>query len=102
MDDFTTCGIKFEEALTNLGNVIEICEEYNLYLNNEKCFIMMQEGVVLEHYISQVGIQVDPAKIEVILNLSIPTKKKYVKIFLVHTRYYRRFIKDFSRMAGPL
>lgn len=42
---------------------------------------MMQEGVVLSHFISQVSIRVDPAKIEVILNLSTLGKQKDVRSF---------------------
>ena len=44
----------------------------------------------------------DPAKIEVIQTLPIPTKQKYVRSFLGHARYYRHFIKDLSKIASPL
>ena len=64
--------------------------------------MLMQEGVVLGHYISAIGIQVDPAKIEVIQTLPIPTKLKDIRSFLGHAGYYRHFIKDFSKIANPL
>ena len=64
--------------------------------------MMMQEGVVLGHFIYPKGIEVDLAKIELISMLSIPTKLKDVKIFLGHVGYYRHFIKDFSQIATPL
>ena len=54
------------------------------------------------HFILATGIQVDPAKIEVIQTLPIPTKSKDVRYFLGHVVYYRRFIKYFSRIASPL
>lgn len=63
--------------------------------------MMMQKGVVLGH-ISHKGIQVDPAKIEVITNLPILAKKKDVRCFLGHPGYYRHFIKYFKKMATPL
>ena len=58
--------------------------------------------MVLGHFISTAGIQVDPAKIEVIQTLPIPTKSKYVRSFLSHARYYKCFVRDFSKIASPL
>ena len=66
MDDFTTFGVTFEEAMMNLEKIFLRCQEHNLALNNEKCFMLMQECMVLGHFISTTEIQVDPAKIEVI------------------------------------
>ena len=63
---------------------------------------MMKEGVVLGHFISPKGIEVDPAKVKVISTLSIPTKLKEVRSFLGHARYYSHFIKDFSQVVAPL
>ena len=54
------------------------------------------------HFISAIGIQVDSAKIEVIITLPIPTKPKNVRYFLCHASYYRHFIKYFSKIARPL
>lgn len=102
MDDFTTYGKTFEEALSKLEKTLQRCDDHNLSLNSEKCFMMMQEGVVLGHYLSQKGIQVDTTKIEVISNLPVPTKHKDVRSLLGHASYYRRFIKYFSKIAAPL
>ena len=102
MDDFTKFGVTFEEAMINLQKVLVRCQEHNLTLNSEKCFMLMQEGVVLSHFISAAGIQVDPTKIEVIQTLPIPTKLKDIRSFLGYVGYYRCFIKDFSKIASPL
>ena len=64
--------------------------------------MLMQKGVVLDHFISVARIQMDPAKIEVIQTLSIPTKSKDVRSFLGHAGYYRHFIIDFSKIASLL
>lgn len=102
MDDFTSYGDSFEEALTNLEKVLKRCKEKHLSLNTEKCHMMMTKGVVLGHYISSIGIRVDPAKIEVILQILVPKTQKEVRRFLGHAGYYRRFIEIFSKIATPL
>jgi hypothetical protein len=60
MDDFTTYGDEFDEALANLENTLIRCKESNVSLSNEKCFMMETDGIVLGHHISEKGIQVDP------------------------------------------
>ena len=63
---------------------------------------MVTKGVVLGHLISDRGIEVDKAKVEVIEKLPPPTSVKGIRSFLGHAGFYRRFIKDFSKIAKPL
>ena len=62
----------------------------------------MNQGIVLGHIISSRGIEVDKAKIELISKLPSPTNVKTVRQFLGHVGFYRRFIKDFSKISKPL
>ena len=63
---------------------------------------MVNQGIVLGHIISSRGIEVDNAKIEHISQLPSPTNVRIVRKFLGHTGFYRRFIKDLSKIAKPL
>ena len=102
MDDFFVVGTSFDDCLENLRVVLMRCEETNLVLNWEKCHFMVREGIVLGHKISARGIEVDIAKVEIIEKFPPPTSVKGIKSFLGHAGFYRRFIKDFSKIAKPL
>ncbi|XP_056697526.1 uncharacterized protein [Spinacia oleracea] len=78
MDDFSVYGSDFDVCLHNLSKVLKRCSEVNLVLNWEKCYFMVNEGVVLGHLISDRGIQVDREKIEVIEKLPPPVNVKGV------------------------
>ncbi|XP_070022049.1 uncharacterized mitochondrial protein AtMg00860-like [Nicotiana sylvestris] len=99
---FSAVGDSFDDCLANLDKVLARCEETNLVLNWEKCHFMVEEGIVLGHKISKNSIEVDKAMIDVISKLPPPTSVKGVRSFLGHAGFYRRFIKDFSKVVNPL
>ncbi|KAJ9541005.1 hypothetical protein OSB04_027511 [Centaurea solstitialis] len=102
MDDFSVYGSSYEECLKNLEQSLKRCKETDLVLNWEKCHFMVKEGIVLGHLISNKGIEVDKAKLEVIEKLPEPVNVKGIRSFLGHAGFYRRFIKDFSKISKPL
>ena len=72
MDDFLVYGKTFDHCLENLDKVLQRCQEEDLVLNWEKCHFMVREGIILGHLVSERGIEVDKAKIEVIEQLLPP------------------------------
>jgi hypothetical protein len=102
MDDFSVYGKMFVDCLANLDKVLTRCAEVDLVLNWEKCHFMVKKGIVLGHVISERGIKVDKAKVETIEQLPPPMDVKSLRSFLGHAGFYRRFIKDFSKITKPL
>ncbi|CAM8933989.1 unnamed protein product [Rhodiola kirilowii] len=102
MDDFTVYGDTFDACLDNLSTVLARRVSMNLVLNYEKCHFMVTHGVVLGHIVSHEGIEVDKAKTDLIVTLPYRSTVRYIKSFLGHAGFYRRFIKDFSKKAPPL
>ena len=102
MDDFSIFGDSYDQCLDNLERMLSRCEETNLALNWEKCHFMVTEGIVLGHKISSEGMEVDRAKIETISRLPPPSSVRAIRSFLGHAGFYRRFIKDFSKISRPL
>ena len=90
------------DCLSNLDRVLQRCEQTNLVLNWEKCHFMVNEGIVLGHQISERGIEVDKAKVDAIEKMPCPKDIKGIRSFLGHACFYRRFIKDFSKISRPL
>ncbi|XP_051113167.1 uncharacterized protein LOC127239181 [Andrographis paniculata] len=102
MDDFSVYGSSFDDCLSNLTLILKRCIETNLVLNWEKCQLMVQQGIVLSHKVSHEDIEVDKSKVELITALPYPASVRELCGFLGHAGFYRRFIKDFSKIGAPL
>ncbi|GJS63659.1 reverse transcriptase domain-containing protein [Tanacetum coccineum] len=102
MDDFSVFEDSFSSRLSYLDKMLKKCKDTNLVLIWEKYHYMVKEGIVLGHKISKSGIEVDRAKVDVIVKLPPPTSVKGIRSFLGHARFSRRFIQDFSKITQPM
>ena len=88
MDDSSVYGKSFDVCLSNHDRVLQRCEQTNLVLNWEKCYFMVNEGIVLGHKISERGIEVDKAKVDAIEKMLCPKDIKGIRSFLGHAGFY--------------
>ena len=102
IDDLIIFSRTFEEHLDNLEKVFNKLREYQLKLAPEKCHFFRTKVEFLGHVVSAEGIETDPAKIDTIKNWPTPSSSEELRSFLAFAGYYRRFVKDFSRITRPL
>ena len=91
-----------EEHKTHLRVVLKILRKHQLKAKFSNCHFWKDEVRFLGHVLSRKGIAVDPAKVAAIQDWDRPKNATDVRSFLGLTGYYRRFIKDFSKVAAPL
>jgi len=82
--------------------VLRRLEENNLFVKPEKCKWKVREVEFLGVVISPKGVEMQKKKVEGVLNWPAPRNVKEVQKFLGLANYYRRFIKNFARIAAPL
>ncbi|GKB61647.1 putative reverse transcriptase domain-containing protein [Tanacetum coccineum] len=102
IDDIIIYSRNKEEHGDHLRIILELLKKEKLYAKFSKCDFWIIIVQFLGHVIDSQGIHVDPAKIEAIKNWASPTTPTEVRQFLGLASYYRRFIKDFSKIAKPL
>ena len=102
IDDILIYSKSREEHEDHLRQVLQILREKELYANPSKCEFWHEEVKFLGHVISKEGIAVDPAKVETVLAWEQPKTATEIRSFVGLAGYYRRFIKGFSRIVGPL
>ncbi|XP_071709423.1 uncharacterized mitochondrial protein AtMg00860-like [Rutidosis leptorrhynchoides] len=100
-DILVYCKTESEHA-EHLRQVLELLKLEQLYANFSKCDFWLREVQFLGHIICAEGIKVDSSKIEDVMNWNSPKNLREIKSFLGLAGYYRRFIKDFSKIASSL
>ena len=102
LDDVLVYSRTFDEHLQHLRLVFNRFREAGLKLKPKKCFFGQKNVKFLGHVISSEGVQPDPARIKAIKEYPVPRKVKDVRALLGLANYYRKFVKDFAKIAGPL
>jgi hypothetical protein len=102
VDDLNVHSETWGDHIRHLDAVLCKLREVNLKLNPSKCCFAAKSITFLGHVVSREGIQPDLGKIEAVLHFPTPKNVTSVRSFLGLTGYYRKYIKGYSNLAGPL
>lgn len=102
LDDLIIFSDTYEEHLLRVEKVLQRIRESNLKLSPKKCAFFMPRVKYVGHIVSADGVEPDPDKVEKVKTWPRPSTPEEVRQFLGFIGYYRKFIKDFSKIARPL
>jgi len=101
--DDVLIGTEIEEGHDELvEEVLKRLEENDLYVKPEKCAWKVQKVNFLGVVMGQGKIEMEEDKVVGVLNWPVPKMVRDVRKFLGLANYYRRFVKDFAKLAQPL
>jgi predicted aspartyl protease len=102
MDDLLIYSKNKKDHRKHVAKVLQRLREAGLQASIKKCEFHVTRTKYLGFIVTTEGIEVDPEKTAVVLNWEVPTTVRGVQSFLGFCNFYRRFIKNYSRIARPL
>ena len=102
LDDICIFSKTVDQMLDRIALVFERLKSFHLKIKPKKSFFFQKSVTFLGHILSAEGISPNPEKVEKIKTWPVPSNPKEVHSFIGLASYYRRFIPNFAKLAGPL
>ena len=102
VDDVLCHSSTFDQHIRDLERVLKAYQSGGLKLNPKKCVFISNKIDYLGFTVSEKGIGPQEAYLEVVKNWPLPKTRQDVLVFLSKCSYYRKFVKDYAKIAEPL
>jgi len=102
LDDILIYSRTRGEHVKHLRLVLAALREAGLYAKIQKCEFFKEETTFLGVIVGREGIRMDPGKVQTIREWETPSCLTDVQAFIGFSNFYRRFIRDFSKIIAPL
>ena len=102
VDDILTFSQTFQDHLTHLQQVFDRLRKHNLKVKPSKCKFACTTVPYLGYNISPNGLSIQDTKLHALKTFPRPTNTKSVRSWLGLTIFFRRFVKDYAKIAYPL
>ena len=102
LDDILIYSRTREEHAEHLRLVLDALRKAGLYAKFSKCEFFVPETKFLGLLVGQDGVRMDPDKLATIKTWETPKKLSDVQAFIGFANFYRRFVRDFSKLTRPL
>ncbi|KAK3556040.1 hypothetical protein QTP70_001859 [Hemibagrus guttatus] len=102
IDDILVYSTSMEEHVRQVWEVLTRLQQHHLYVKLEKCEFHRSTVTFLGYVISHQGVEMDVVKVRAVTEWPAPTTVRELQRFLGFPNFYRRFIRNYSSVAGPL
>lgn len=102
LDDILIFSTSLQEHVSSINEILAELRRHNLKIQIDKCDFFTKQTEYLGHVLTNEGIKPNERKVNVIRNLKLPATRKQIKSFLGITGYYRKFIRDYAKVAKPM
>lgn len=102
LDDILIYSQTRSEHRKHVRLVLDCLRKAGLQVDIKKCEFDVEETVFLGVIVSGKGLRMDPQKLEAIVNWAKPTNLTETQAYVGFANFYRRFIRDFSKISKPL